>query len=356
MIKLEPNDSFAEEVSSFCFLPFHKIILTATGAVQMCCHQGKALGTVKDGELLDIWRGETSEAIRAETLKGNLHDVCSCRSTCPFINKERIPYKTLMARKASYPIVLEICLPSSHCNIGGTKPNDKNPACIMCRRNFIKVNSVDIVKVLCEKARPIMPHIRQLMVLGTAEPFWKDATFEIFELTEFYRYKHRCQFHTNTNAICLTDPVLERFFREVEFSELDFSIDAASPMTFRKIRRLNVYDTVIKHIRRFIEMRVKHGGRERHKAVIYNNINLLNVDEMSRMVEVAAELGVDGMKMVPTYTIDHSVKLGELLLCEKNVDIFKECSEQAMATAQRLGVQLVYPVRFDVPLADAAFA
>ncbi len=314
-------------------------------------------GLSKDVEILDVWRGSLAQSIREETTNGNLHEACSCRSTCPFINNERYFYPIPIARRCAYPLALEICLPDSHCNIGGTHPDSKHPACIMCRRNFqTKTSHSNTLEFLCGKAKPLMPYLRQLMVLGTAEPFWKDAAFDVFRILEYHRYKHQCQFYTNTNAICLTDKVLNRFFQEVAYSELDFSIDAASSMTYRKIRRLDVYETVLAHIKRFLELREQHGGKTCHKAMIYNNINLLNVDEMSRMVEVAASLGVDGMKMLPTYTIDNTVKLGELLLCEKNVDIFKECSEQAMVTAQKLQMPLVFPVRFDVPLADAHLA
>ena len=356
MLKLDPSDIPHETVSAFCPLPFHKVILTSPGGFVMCCHQGSSFGGIQDGEILDLWNGKLAQDIRERTTEGKLHEVCSHRKTCPFINGGKTMYNIPIYRNCKYPFVLEICLPDSHCNVGGTKPSSKNPACIMCRRNFVDVtdpNTITIEK-LCDKAKPLMPYLRELMVLGTAEPFWKDAVFEVFQRLEFSYYKKQCRFATNTNAICLNEKTIRRFFEETLTTELSFSIDAATPMTYRKIRRLDMYEKVIDNISKYLVLRNDYVGS--HKAIIYNNINLLNVHEMSQMVEVAAKLGVDGMIMLPTYTVDNSVKLGEFILCEKNVDIFKECSEEAMATAHRVGMPLRYTMRFDVALSDAHLA
>lgn len=351
MLKIDPLH-VTRSVKTFCALPFQKIILTANGAVSMCCHQGIPLGGLgEDVSIMDLWTSPLAEEIRDKTFRGELHEVCSCRNTCPFIKGERQRYDPPSYPNARRPLCLEICLPMSHCNIGGEEPSPKNPACLMCRRNFSAPNEPNLVEFLCEKAKPLMPFLQDLMVLGTAEPFWKDIVFKVFELLDFSSHKHHCRFSTNTNAICLSERVLTRLFAETESSSIFFSIDAASPITYRKIRRVNAYETVLKNIRRFLAMRTPS-----HRATIYNNINLLNVEEMSKMVEVAVELGVDAMVMLPTYTIDNSVKLGELLLCEKNVDLFKECSEAAMQRARELGMPLKYSGRFDAPIPDAEIA
>jgi MoaA/NifB/PqqE/SkfB family radical SAM enzyme len=218
----------------------------------------------------------------------------------------------------------------------------------MCKRNFVKPSQPDLTDFLCEKAKPIMPYIRELMVLGVAEPFWKDALFKIYDKVEFWRYKHRVKFHTNTNVICLDEKTIRRFFEQTEISDLAFSFDAATPETFKKIRRMNVFDTVVRNARNYIRIRNEYGGSEKHKVHIWNNINLLNIDEMTQMVEMAVDIGVDYMVMLPTYDQQGLVKLGELMLCKKNVKLFAKAAEKAKKRADELGLWLYYAKSFDV--------
>ena len=251
-------------------------------------------------------------------------------------------------KDAAYPTCLEICLPDKHCNVGGEKPTTENPACIMCRRNFDIPNQPDLTEFLCEKSKCLMPYLKQLCVMGIAEPFWKDAVFNIFQKLDFETYKENIQFVTNTNGICLAERISEKFFNQTTMSDISWSIDAASAITHQKIRRLDTYDLVVSHLKKWIALRETYGGRDKHKVCIYNNINLLNVHEMTAMVEMAHGIGVDKMIMLPTYDQAGVVKLGELMMCEKNVDIFKKASEDAMNRAIQLGFNLSYTKRFDM--------
>ena len=161
----------------------------------------------------------------------NLQPACTSWNSIPFIKKKKkmFPHKRYIG--SIYPMYLEICLPDKHCNVGGEVPNENNPACIMCRRNFNIPSQPDITEFLCEKAKPLMPHLKYLCVLGIAEPFWKDAVFKIFDKLEFYRYKNRIEFTTNTNGICLNEKVTKKFFESVEMSDLSWSFDSATPVT-----------------------------------------------------------------------------------------------------------------------------
>jgi MoaA/NifB/PqqE/SkfB family radical SAM enzyme len=253
-----------------------------------------------------------------------------------------------MCRHSAYPRVLEICLPDRHCNIGGENPSEKNPACIMCIRNFRQPVQPNLIDLLCRKAKPLMPYLHQLCVLGIAEPFWKNAVFDIFQRVEFHRYKSHIQFFTNTNGVCLKANLIRRFFEEVDWSDLAWSFDAASRETYRKIRRLDTFDRVTENLLSWIRLRDEYGGADHHQVSIYNNINLLNVHEMTEMVELAARWGVHRMTMIPTYDQAGVVQLGELVLCKKNVDIFRVESEKAKERAGKLGIDLSYSKPFDV--------
>lgn len=348
-LKLKPTESSFEKINTFCSLPFNKLILNSWGEVSMCCHQLVQLGKLDEQtEILDLWHGPTARAIREETANGNLHPVCTSWNSCPFIVKDKVPYDYSRYKGSLYPTHIEICLPDKHCNVGGENPSADNPACIMCRRNFEITDQQDITDFLCKKVKKLMPYLTHLSVLGIAEPFWKDATFRIMDNLDWDTEKDHIQFTTNTNGICLTERVAQKFFDRVPSSDLSWSLDSATPETHVKIRRLDAFDLVVRNLKRWIEMRKLYGDKKKHKVCIYNNINLLNVHEMTQMVELAVEIGVDKMIMLPTYDQAGVVKLGELVLCEKNVHIFKEASEKAMNRAKELNFSLHYSKRFDI--------
>jgi hypothetical protein len=327
----------------FCGLPFTKMVLNSWGNVSMCCHQVEPIGVLtEDVELLDLWNGDIANQIRKETEEGNLHSICK-KGNCPFLVSEKYIQDVITHKDLKYPLYIEICLPDKHCNVGGETPSNDNPACIMCIRNFHIPNQPDITDFLCRKVLPLMPHLRHLCVLGVAEPFWKDAAFNIMHRLDFEKYKHQCEFRANTNGICLNEKTTEKFFSLVDRSNLFWSLDAATATTHRKIRRLDSFDIVTKNLKRWMKMRSKH-----HKISIYNNINMLNVNEMSQMVEMAADMKVDSIFLLPTHDQTGLVQLGELVLCDKNVNIFIEESGRAWETAARLGVHLIYPTRFDI--------
>lgn len=314
----------------------------------MCCHQLTQLGELdEDTEILDLWNSSTAKEIRQATSNMQLHPVCSSWNSCPYMVKKKIAGPIRMYRRAAYPSHLEISLPDTHCNIGGNNPTNENPACIMCRRNFEVTHAPDITQFLCRKAKPIMPYLTSLCVLGIAEPFWKDAVFNVFDWVEFHRYRHQICFTTNTNGTCLHEKIANRFFNTVDYSDISWSLDAATPETFRKIRRLNAFDKIVDNLEKWIKMREKHGGRSLHRVSIYNNINLLNVHEMTAMVEMAADIGVDSMIMLPTYDQAGVVDLGELVLGPKNVGVFSDAATAAMERAQQLGLRLQYSKPFD---------
>lgn len=354
MQKIEPDIRHHNKVRTFCSNPHNKVILNSWGDVSMCCYQMVQLGRLNERtEILDLWRGSLAKEIRRETSEGNLHLVCNKGTACPYKVKEKEMVSVTTYKDSFYPTWLEICLPDRHCNIGGYEPSEENPACIMCIRNFVKPQQQDLTDFLCDKARPLMPYLNQFSVLGIAEPFWKDAAFQIMDKVGFQFEKHHIQFTTNTNGTCLNEKICRKFFNYVDFSDISWSLDAATPETHVKIRRLDALDLVVKNLKRWIEIRKEIGRERNHRVTIYNNINLLNVHEMTLMVEMAAKVGVDAITMLPTYDQAGLVNLGELVLCDKNVSIFKENAEKAKERATELGVNLQYIKDFDVaPLVD----
>lgn len=339
----------AQTHETFCGNPHTKMILNSVGNVSMCCHQVEQLGQIDENtNLLDIWRSKLAQEVRDVTDQGQLHPICKSWNTCPFMCKPKNNFKLQRFKESLYPIHIEICLPDKHCNVGGENPTQENPACIMCKRNFEKPYQQDLTDLFCRKVKPLMPYLRYLSVLGTAEPFWKDEVFKILDKLEFYRYKERIEFVTNTNGICLTESTTRKFFESVSMSDISWSLDSATPETHMKIRRLNTFDAVVKNLKRWLLMREEYAGKKKHKVQIYNNINLLNVHEMTKMVEMTHDLKVDRIIFLPTHDQSGVVDLKELVLNHKNLKIFKNAAEEAENRAKELNVNLYFMTRFDV--------
>lgn len=313
----------------------------------MCCYQVEQLGSLMDGKttISQLWNSPKAKEIRQETLKGNLHRVCRSWNTCPYLNQPKVPYE--FDANPTYPTWLEIDLPNFACNIGGEQPSEENPACIMCCRNYDFKPQPDITQFLCEKAKEIMPYLNRLCILGIAEPFWKDNIFKVMDWLEFDAFADRIQVETNTNGTCIFPKVAERFFERVKYSDISFSLDAATASTFQKIRRLSTFEKICQNLRDYNDLRQKAGGK--HRAIVYNNINLLNVDEMEAMVELAFDAGADAILMIPTHDMSGRVKLGELLITEKNKGIFAKNADLAWKRAEQLGFPIIFPKAFDKP-------
>ena len=331
------------KMTAFCALPFTKLLVNAWGDVYMCCHHpGKSkLGNVKHDNLLSLWRSEKAKFTRDQTKNGNLAPICDKAPNCPFQLKEKVPYQFPM--NIDFPREIEIDLPDKHCNIGGENPTP-DTACIMCvRSHSFNSNQPDITNLICEQTCPLMPYIKKFCVLGIAEPFWKDAVFDVFEKVNYKKYKDNILFETNHNVTCFGANTQSRFLDEVTYSNLQFSLDAATPETYIKIRRLDAYDLCIKNLKLWLSVRTA-----KHKVTIWNNINMLNLHEMTKMVQTAIDLGVDSVRMLPTQNQNNLVNLGDLTINQKNVDLFEKHSCDAMELAKLHKMDLRYVQSFNV--------
>ena len=336
---LKSQVSLSQE-HAYCALPFTRLIINAYGDLSMCCYQLHQLGSILEKDILEIWRSPLAEEIREQTRQGKLHPVCKSWNSCPYFTKDRIPYDFPTHRNNKFPLSLEICLPNSHCNIGGENPSEENPACIMCCRNYEFKPQPNITNILVEKAKPLIPYLNNLQILGIAEPFWKNAAIDILEQLDFHKWKSQIEFSTNHNGTCFHPNMQESFIKVVEKSYLQWSLDAASPLTYRKIRRIDAYDKILENLKNWI--RIKPPG---HYNTIYNNINLLNVHEMVSMVECAHDMHVDSLIFIPTQDQSGRVHMDEFLLNHKNKDIFASYADASRKRAEELGLV----VRFDKP-------
>lgn len=171
-----------------------------------------------------------------------------------------------------------------------------NAGCIMCGHDYKSCGSADALSL--EKIKSIYSHLdlKQLVEViygGGGEPFLNP------DLVDIARYTRECcpmVQHTvisNMIAPCESSRLQRLLDARVHFL---ISVNAASRDTFKTVGGVDAFDTVTANIKKLVELRKKS------KINVGISISLIlmkqNVDELSRFVQLAKELGVDGVKIV----------------------------------------------------------
>ncbi len=331
-----------QNINVFCDLPFTKCKIANDGTVSQCCYQDKPIGNIFKEKFYDIWNGKISKSIQESTLRNELHPICKGWNACPFIGQKLIPKPSEITK--GYPQILEIDLPGFHCNIGGINPSDDNPACIMCPRNSPQYRSShsfkeDNTDVILNLTKHLFAYLKEFTILGVAEPFWKDKIFDVFDKVDFKKYKDNIFFTTFTNGTIFGEKVVDRFLEYTNSSMLFFSIDAATPETYIKIRRQDFYDLIKRNITKYCS-KISQMKQENITARTAYNINLLNVHEMPLMVEESKEMGVHAVQFNPTHTCMDMIDLGGIGLDKKNLKIFMKYRDAALDKGKEVGIRI----------------
>jgi hypothetical protein len=338
-------------VNCFCKLPFNRVKVGSDGNINMCCHQsaGSCLGNLFTHAFEDMWFGPFAEEIRDATRSARLHRVCDTME-CSYKHVRLADFVAAHPANANgYPTELEFDLHGSHCNYGGTNPTPQT-ACIMCPRSRPDFKDhlaavPDRTDELLGKVLHIVRWLKVVNVLGIAEPFWKDKLFDMLGKFGFPANRDRIEVWTTTNGSVFTPDRQDRFAELVGASMIHFSIDAATPETYRKIRQHDYYDKVCDNVRRWcgVRDRAARDGTGRHVVKIHNNINTLNVHEAPAMVRAAKSLGADMLVMLPTHDCGGTHDdLKPLLVSEANCNVFAAAQRDAQRVADEVGQRLVF--------------
>lgn len=336
---------------AYCEFPFNRLRITSEGNASFCCfmrpdplfpEEDAYIGNVLENTFDEVWFGESAESIREAVLRGDLHKKCQCPG-CPYVPlKKPYPKKDFIYNE--YPNFLEIDLPNTHCNVGGLNPDpEKNPACIMCERSgpAFRPEKNYLYEVL-EKIKHIVPNLYQVHIQGIAEPFYqtrKDGflLFEVLDILNFDEHKDRITLSITTNATLLKKEVRKQYLERAPNSITNFSIDAATPDTFKAIRIFDCFDKVIKNMEDFDKERI----REKQFLRIHNNINIMNVHEVLDMCKIAKKVRAEYVEFNPTNGFNHKI-----LVNKKNCGIFAKAQQDIIEECKRLD----QPVNFIRPL------
>jgi hypothetical protein len=289
------------------------------------------IGNVLKNTFDEIWFGPLAEEIRQETIAGRLHKMCQCPG-CPYLPM-KTPYPKQSIVYNEYPNFLEIDLPNTHCNVGGLNPDPvKSPACIMCERAspHFRPEKNHLFDVL-DRIKHIVPNLHQIHIQGIAEPFYPTKQdgyllFDVLDTLDFDNYSNKITLSVTTNGTIFKKQIRQEYLKRAPHSITNFSIDAATPETFKAIRIFDCFEKVLENLYAFSSERV----RERQFLRIHNNINIMNVHEVVGMVRIAAKANVEYVEFNPTNGFNHKILVNETncgKFAKAQRDIIEECQK-----------------------------
>lgn len=338
-------------MKSYCKLPFDRFRIEFDGQYHSCCHQTDYYGNIFDEgkSMEELYKGQKLRAVRVATLNKELHPMCN-NNMCPLYVTDLERNQDAILTK--YPKQVEFALSPQMCNIGGLNPTP-DTACAMCPRSsegwmkpYLDGTIPDRTDEMLEFIKPSLPYLETLTVLGIIEPFFKGQIFDVLDKLEFKKYKKDVLIWTFCNATLFGEKNQNKYLDEyVEKSVFGFSVDAATPKTYQKVRKLNYFHVVKRNLITYFK-KCKEEQRW-DESFIANNINMWNVHEVSDMVKFAKEVGAPHIQFSPTHGEKLSTQLPRDAYCnESNWEIFDRAQEKAIETGKEIGQS----VQFYVPL------
>ncbi len=182
-------------------------------------------------------------------------------------------------KNPSFPSILEIET-STHCNI--------NPPCVMCYPRLFDKRQFkgEIAKSVTEKLTLFLKNFRTISLHGVGEPLLGKNLFVILDNIN----TDRTDVQFNSNGLLLTEEMSRKLIAK-KLKLIDFSLDAATSETYKKIRRSD-FQRVIGNIRKLSEIKRELGVKH---PVIKLNMTLMNenLGEVTPFIEMASRLGAE---------------------------------------------------------------
>ncbi|HZO90091.1 MAG TPA: radical SAM protein [Chthonomonadaceae bacterium] len=209
--------------------------------------------------------------------------------------------------------------------------NRCNLACIQCLRSLglkpYKLGDMDFENY--KKILAQFPYVMNLSLNGFGEPMMYKHFFEVVE----YSRKERpwCKIGIYSNGMLINE---EKAYRLMNcgLTELNISIDAAYPDTYRRVRRGGKLDVLHENIRRLV--RVRQETRARFPMIGMNFVMLNdNEGELVPFVEQAAEFSVDFLNCITYASYDWGFKN------KRTPDSYKRELDAAWKRMEELGVR-----------------
>jgi MoaA/NifB/PqqE/SkfB family radical SAM enzyme len=166
---------------------------------------------------------------------------------------------------------------TTHCNLD----------CVMCVRN--SGAAFDLKHLPIEQLEQWVPYLRQAQFIqlhGDGEPLLSPAFWRALELIGTDSKETKCV-SINTNGMLLNKDNIERLINS-PLQNINVSLDAATPETYRKIRGAD-FNVLLNNIRNFVRIRDQLGAK---LPLLYLNMTLMraNIEELPQFIRLVSQL------------------------------------------------------------------
>lgn len=165
-----------------------------------------------------------------------------------------------------------------------------NLRCIMCPQSINAVNRPShMPNKYIEKFSVFLSRTREIQLHGIGEPLISPFFWKILETLP-----SNCNTSMNSNFTLLDDKKIKRLL-DSNISSINVSLDAAFNKTYRFIRGCDL-DTPLNNVRKILNLR---NEKKEYATQIYINMTLMkaNINELKPFIELASDLGVDGVRL-----------------------------------------------------------
>lgn len=211
--------------------------------------------------------------------------------------------------------------------------NACNLNCMMCGRNAASFRPTVFQLDWLRYFEPILDTVEEVTLMGWGEPTIHKDFVEMLELI----HRHDARIYFCTNGMRLGQ--LEDAIFENHVDVFAVSLDGARAETNARIRRGSDLDMIVESLR-------KIKRRQHSQGLGYPYINFVlcamrsNLHELPDLVRLAADIGLDEVKVVYLTVFEDTMRAESLWDCREEVgDVFQEAAE----LGEKLGVILKLP-------------
>lgn len=211
--------------------------------------------------------------------------------------------------------------------------NACNLSCVMCGRNAANFKPTVFDMDIFRSFEPIMDSIEEVTLMGWGEPTIHPHFNEMLEIIN----KHSARKYFCTNGMNLKK--IKNAIFDYKVDVFAVSLDGATDETNGRIRRGSKIDVITEDLKDIVRIKKVRGLK-------YPWINFVfcamqsNIRELPGLVRLAAEIGIEEVKVVYLTVFEDSL-MNETLWGHE--DLVREMFEEAINVGDELGIVLKLP-------------
>lgn len=211
--------------------------------------------------------------------------------------------------------------------------NACNLNCVMCGRNAAKFKPTVFDMDIFRSFEPLMDDIEEVTLMGWGEPTIHPQFVEMLEIIN----RHSARKYFCTNGMNLKK--IQNAIFDYNVDVFAVSLDGATDETNSRIRRGSKIEQITEDLKDIVKIKIS-------RDLKYPWINFVfcamrsNIRELPDLVRLAAEIGIEEVKVVYLTVFDESLKNESLWGHEALV---KEVFSEAIDVGDKLGVILKLP-------------